>query len=161
LWEKIDQIILKVGYETSYNLVQLFETYKNLEEEFEGTFEQDELVNIKNLCIFIFAITVPENVDGCGNWLPTSFTIQSKVTMASDAMSPSRMLRTSTKATCSELHTFSFSYVMNCKEGGTFQNLNFRESWVSIKVSQCCNILLELVWYLMLVVIIHQPNILK
>lgn len=145
LWEKIDQIILKVGYETSYNLVELIETHKNLEEEFEGTFEQDELVNIKNLCIFIFAITVPENVDGCGNWLPTSFTIQSKVNMASDAMSPSRMLRTSTKATCSELHAFSFSYVMNCKEGGTFENLNFRESWVSIKVSQCCNILLELV----------------
>ncbi len=80
----------------------------------------------KNLCIFSFAITVPENVDGFGNWLPTSFTIQSKVTMASDAMSPSHVLRTSTKATCEELHTFSFSYVMNCKEGGTFENLNFQ-----------------------------------
>jgi hypothetical protein len=67
LREKFDQIILKVGYETSYNLVELIETHKNLEEEFEGTFEQDELVNIKNLCIFIFAITVPKNVDGCGN----------------------------------------------------------------------------------------------
>lgn len=42
------KIILKVGYETSSNLVELIETYKNLEEEFEGTFEQDELVNIKN-----------------------------------------------------------------------------------------------------------------